>query len=42
MLAADWVWPLHGAEAGAFTLEDEAAAPEIAVVTAVEIGRAHV
>jgi acetyl esterase/lipase len=35
MLAADWVWPLHGAEAGAFTLEDEAAVPEIAVVTAV-------
>lgn len=36
MLAADWVWPLHGAETDAFTLEDEAAAPEVAVVTAVE------
>jgi acetyl esterase/lipase len=40
MLAADLVWPLHGAQTGAFTLEDAAAAPEQApeqaVVTAVD------
>jgi len=36
MLAADLVWPLHGAASGAFTLEDDAAAPEAAVVSAVE------
>jgi acetyl esterase/lipase len=36
MLAADLVWPLHGAPDGAFTLEDAAAAPEQAVVTAVD------
>ena len=35
MLAADLVWPLRAAQSGAFTLEDEAAAPEAAVVTAV-------
>lgn len=36
MLAADLVWRLRAAQGGAFTLEDEAAAPEAAVVTAVE------
>ncbi len=36
MLAADLIWPLHGVSAGAFTLEDDTAAPESAVVTAVE------
>lgn len=36
MLAADSVWPLHGVQAGAFTLEDDIAAPERAVVTRVE------
>lgn len=36
MLAADLVWPLHGAASGAFTLEDASVAPEMAVVTAVE------
>lgn len=36
MLAADLVWPLHGAQTSAFTLEDAAAAPEQAVVTAVD------
>lgn len=36
MLAADMIWTLHGAAAGAFTLEDENPAPERAVVTAVE------
>lgn len=36
MLAADLVWPLHGAASGSFTLEDEAAAPETAVVTAID------
>lgn len=35
MLGADRIWPLHGAAAGAFTLADDAAAPEQAVVTAV-------
>ncbi|KQM99057.1 esterase [Sphingobium sp. Leaf26] len=36
MLAADIVWPLHGAASGAFTLEDGAAPPEQAVVTTVD------
>ncbi|MDT7532820.1 hypothetical protein OVY48_05115 [Sphingobium sp. SA2] len=36
MLGADQVWPLHGAATGAFTLEDNTAPPEQAVVTAVE------
>jgi acetyl esterase/lipase len=36
MLAADLIWPLHGAADAAFTLEDAAAAPEQAVVTAVD------
>ena len=36
MLAANLVWRLRAAQGGAFTLEDEAAAPEAAVVTAVE------
>ena len=36
MLAADLVWPLRGAASGAFTLEDERAPPERAVVSAVD------
>lgn len=36
MLAADLVWPLHDAATSAFTLENDDAAPEQAVVTAVE------
>lgn len=36
MLAADLTWPLHGADEGAFALEDESAAADRAVVTAVE------
>ncbi|MEC3912725.1 alpha/beta hydrolase [Sphingobium sp. CR2-8] len=36
MLAADLVWPLRDADAGAFTLEDDTAAPEQTVVTAVD------
>ncbi|MCI4590949.1 alpha/beta hydrolase [Sphingobium sp. BYY-5] len=36
MLAADLVWPLHDAAAGAFMLEDAAVAPDQAVVTAVD------
>jgi pimeloyl-ACP methyl ester carboxylesterase len=36
MLAADLVWPLHGAPTGAFTLEHAAALPEQAVITAVD------
>lgn len=35
MLGADRIWPLHGAAAGAFTLADDAAAPDQADVTAV-------
>lgn len=36
MLAADLVWPLHDAASGTFTLADEAAAAEQAVITAVD------
>ncbi|MDH2130232.1 alpha/beta hydrolase [Sphingobium yanoikuyae] len=36
MLAADLVWPLRDAPSGAFALEDANAAPEQAVVTAVD------
>jgi acetyl esterase/lipase len=36
MLAADLIWPLYGAARGAFTLADDAATPEQAVVTAVD------
>ncbi|ETI65646.1 esterase [Sphingobium sp. C100] len=36
MLGADLIWPLRDAAEGAFTLADAAAAPEAAVVTAVE------
>lgn len=36
MLAADLVWPLHDAATGAFTLADEAMAPDQAVVTTVD------
>lgn len=35
MLGADIVWPLWGAASGSFTLDDPAASPDAAVVTAV-------
>ncbi|PZU07604.1 MAG: esterase [Sphingomonas sp.] len=36
MLGADTVWPLYGAGEGSFTLDDADAAPDMAVVTAVQ------